>query len=71
MPSTAMYAKPWNPEDFSGSATVSRGGGCAMHGVEVCDRQATVTVVFEVERNAACEEWMREHPEVELRANDL
>ena len=70
MPSTAMYAKPWSPEHFS-PATVSRGGGCAMHGVDVCDRQATVTVIFEVELNAACDEWMREHPEFQLRANDL
>ena len=37
-----------------------------MHGVDVCDRPATVTVVFTSESNGACDEWMREHPEVEL-----
>ena len=71
MPSTARYAKPWSPTDFSRSAKISRGRGCAMHGVDVCTREATVTVVFEAERNAACDEWSRGHPEVEWRANDL
>lgn len=70
MPSTALYAKPWNPKDFTTSATISRGRGCAMHGVDVCNREATVTVVFETECNAACDEWLKEHPEVDLRPED-
>ncbi len=68
MPSNALYAKPWSADHFSQSASVSRSGGCAMHGVDVCANAAAVTVVFPTERNAACDDWMREHPEVELRS---
>lgn len=64
MASTALGAKPWKQDHYSDSALISRRGGCAMHGIDVCDRRATYTVVFPSENNAACHEWMREHPEV-------
>lgn len=66
MPSRALHAKPWRAEHFSRTPRVSRNGGCAMHGVDRCGRHATVTVVFPTENNGACDEWMREHPDVEL-----
>lgn len=70
MPSGALYIKPWSPEHYSRTSKVSRNGGCAMHGVDVCRQPATVTVVFPTENNAACNDWVREHPEIERRADD-
>jgi len=68
MSTTALYARPWKREHFSPTSTVSLEGGCAMHGVDVCDSPATVTVVFPTEKNGACDQWVREHPEVEVIA---
>lgn len=70
MPSSALYAKPWKAEHFTPSAKVSRDGRCAMHGVDRCGRQATVTVVFPTEKNGACDDWMREHPELTWRPEE-
>jgi len=70
MPSAALFAKPWKAEHFSPPSTVSRNGGCAMHGVDRCGQPATATVVFQTEHNGACADWMREHPEVEWHPNE-
>jgi hypothetical protein len=70
MPSAALYAKPWNGDHFALTVTVSRNGGCAMHGSDRCGRPATVTVVFAMEKNGACEDWIREHPEVDWRPEE-
>ncbi len=70
MPSAALFAKPWKAEHFTPPAGVSRNGGCAMHGVDRCMQRAVATVVFPTENNGACEEWLREHPEVEWRQDE-
>ena len=70
MASFALYATPWKAEHFTRAASVSRSAGCAMHGVDRYAQRATATVVFATEKSGACEDWMREHPEVEWRPNE-
>jgi hypothetical protein len=68
MSSTAEYAEAWHPDHHAGG-TVSKAGGCAMHGTNACSDPAFATVHYPHEANAACATWISEHPEVEWREN--
>ena len=67
---TALYAMPWRKDDYDDKAKVSRAGGCAMHGTDVCAEPAVATVVHPASRNAACAAWMAGHPGVEWHETD-